>query len=193
MTPTRLVIGLILFLILNFWEGWVRLLSGIIRPLKNNQTSKTRSIEHPSTENNIWEDAYSSNIDWVDLPSFENINGEGIVSFQPSLFNENLNGEEVVSSQPVLFKDPGFYSYLLVNGEQIFEYGSPCGTCGIIFRKIGSQENRVSDPEAVQLLGDLNEVPSDKTLHRLARILEPGTYHPIVIEGNIQYIKPGTP
>ena len=147
MTSARWLLGLILLIIIYFWEGWVRLLSGIIRSFnsKNNQMA---------------------------LPSFENIEGEGIVSF----------------------KDPvDFYSYLLVNGERIFEYGSPCGTCGIVFRKVRSPKNQISDPEAVQLLGDLSEVPSDQTLQRLARVLEPGTYHPIVIEGTIQYIEPGSP
>lgn len=111
----------------------------------------------------------------MDLPTFENINGEGIVSF---LFS---------------WADVRWYHYILVNGEQIFEFCNPCGTCGIVFRKAGSYENRVSDPEAVQLLGDLNQVPSDQTLQRLARVLEPGTYHPIVVEGTIQYIEPGSP
>jgi len=196
MTSERWLLGLILLIIIYFWEGWVRLLSGIIRSFN----SKHNQIDLPTAENITWEEVISSNNE-INFPSFENINGEGIVSFGPSF--EIKQGEVIVSFGPSFenkqgegiesFGPFGFYSYLLVNGERIFEYGSPCGTCGIVFRKVRSPKNQISDPEAVQLLGDLNEVPSDQTLQRLARVLEPGTYHPIVIEGTIQYIEPGSP
>jgi hypothetical protein len=117
----------------------------------------------------------------MNLPSYENSTGEGIVSFLPWR-----------TSGPEYREDNSrWYCHITVNGQRIFEYGSPCGTCGIVFRKVSSSNARVSDPEAVQLLGDLNEVPTEQILERLARVLEPGEYHPVVIEGKVKLIEPG--
>ena len=78
----------------------------------------------------------------------------------------------------------------MVNGERIYEYGCPCGTCGIVFRKIGSTVYRLDDSDIVDLLGALDTVPPPPILHRLARVLEPGLYHPIIIEGTVSQIQP---
>ncbi|MBI9051827.1 MAG: hypothetical protein JEZ00_20590 [Anaerolineaceae bacterium] len=115
------------------------------------------------------------------LSNFDNKNGESIISFQP--WQTSGTEYELDSSR--------WYCHLLVNGERIYEYGCPCGTCGIIFRKVGSTNHKISDPEAVQILGDLKKIPSSKGLQQLARVLEPGIYHPLVIEGKITSIEPG--
>jgi hypothetical protein len=115
----------------------------------------------------------------MELASFENDTGEGVVSFEPW----RMGGED--SSK--------FYCHLTVAGERIFEYGCPCGTCGILFRKVGSTAHRLDDAESVELLGALDSVPEDEVLRRLARVLEPGLYHPTVLEGTIRLIEPGAP
>ncbi len=106
----------------------------------------------------------------MELAIFENDTGEGVVSFQ----------------------DSGFYTYLTVGGERVFEFGSPCGTCGIIFRKVGSVANRLSDPTAVQLLEDLGAIPPPDVLRRLARVLPPGVYFPSIVAGTVKLIAPGS-
>ena len=60
----------------------------------------------------------------MELAIFENDTGEGVVSFDPS----------------------GWYIQLTIGGQRVFEFGNHCGTCGIVFRKIGSVAYRVSDP-----------------------------------------------
>jgi len=115
------------------------------------------------------------------LSNFDNKKGESVISFQPW----QTSGPELE------IDNSRWYCHLLVNGERIYEYGCPCGTCGIVFRKVGSINHQVSDPEAVQILGELNKIPSSKDLQRLARVLEPGIYHPLVIEGKVSSIEPG--
>ena len=84
-----------------------------------------------------------------------------------------------------------WYCHLTIAGERVFEYGCPCGTCGIVFRKIGSVAYRVSDTQAVQLLGNLDAIPSNETLRRLARVLQPGLYCPTIVSGTVKLIEPG--
>ena len=114
---------------------------------------------------------------------FQNTQGESIISFEPS--------------QTVGVRSPGdtgsWYHYLTVAGERVFEYGCPCGTCGIVFRKIGFAEHRLSDPDVVKLLGALDALPSEDTLRKLGRILEPGTYFALLLEGLVTQVEPGTP
>jgi hypothetical protein len=118
----------------------------------------------------------------MELVTFDNVTGEGIVAFEPW----RVSGPEYDEDHS------RWYCHLLVNGERVFEYGAPCGTCGIIFRKLASPIERVSDQQAVELLGELERVPSDDVLRRLARVLEPGSYHPIVLEGTVRLVHPGT-
>jgi hypothetical protein len=114
------------------------------------------------------------------LAEFDNRGGEGIVGFAQR-------------SIPIVDGDSeNWYRYVTVNGARIFEYGSPCGTCGIVFRKIASPVNRVRDADAVDLLGTLDVVPPEHALRRLARVLEPGIYRPAAIEGTVRRIEPGT-
>lgn len=119
----------------------------------------------------------------VKLATFDNRTGEGVVSFEHS----RTRGPEYDADHS------SWYQHLLVAGERVFEYGSPCGTCGIVFRKVGSSAHQVSDSEAFKLVGDLDSVPSDEILLRLARVLQPGTYHPAVVEGTVKLIDPGAP
>ena len=117
----------------------------------------------------------------MELAIFENDTGEGVVSFEPWQ-----------TSGPEYNKDYSrWYCHLTVGGERVFEYGCPCGTCGIVFRKIGSAAYRVSDTEAVQLLGNLDAIPSNEALRRLARVLKPGGYYPTIVTGTVKLIKPG--
>jgi hypothetical protein len=117
----------------------------------------------------------------MELASFENETGKGVVSFEPWR-----------TSGPEYDKDHSrWYCHLTIAGERVFEYGCPCGTCGIVFRKVGSTAHHVNDSEAVQLLGNLDSVPSNAELRRLARVLEPGFYHPTVVEGTVLLIEPG--
>lgn len=117
----------------------------------------------------------------MNLRTFENKTGEGVVSFEPWA----VQGPEYAQD------NSRWYCHLTVGGQRIFEYGCPCGTCGIVFRKLKSAENRISDAEAVELLGQLDTMPSDAVLLRLARILKPGSYHPAITEGTIRRIEPG--
>jgi hypothetical protein len=117
----------------------------------------------------------------MELATFENRTGEGVVSFEPS----RTSGPEYDADHS------RWYCHLLVAGDRVFEYGCPCGTCGIVFRKVGSSTHQVSDSEAFRLLGRLDSVPSDDALRRLARVLEPGSYHPVIVEGTVRHIEPG--
>ncbi|HEX3129734.1 MAG TPA: hypothetical protein VH394_20535, partial [Thermoanaerobaculia bacterium] len=64
----------------------------------------------------------------MELSVFENKTGEAVVSFEPWQMSGS-DGEQ----------DPSrFFCHLTVGGERVFEYGCPCGTCGILFRKVGS-------------------------------------------------------
>lgn len=117
------------------------------------------------------------------LKTFENKMGEGLVAFEPW----QTRGPEYQKD------NSRWYCHITVAGERIFEYASPCGTCGILFKKLRSPADQISDSEAVKLLGKLDKIPSDAILERLARVLEPDTYHPIIMEGKVEYITPGTP
>src|SRR5438094_2856256 len=119
----------------------------------------------------------------VELATFDNGTGEGIVSFEPS----RTSGPEYDADHS------RWYHHLLVAGQRVFEYGCPCGTCGIVFRKVGTSAHRVGDSEAFRLLGHLDSVPSNEILRRLARVLQPGFYHPAIVEGTVRLIEPGAP
>lgn len=106
------------------------------------------------------------------LKTFENRAGEGIVAFLPWLTHQSDENRD--SSR--------WYCHVTIGGERVFQYGCPCGTCGIVFRKVGDSANRVDDAEAVRLMGALESVPCASTLERLARPLQRGTYHAVVIE-----------
>lgn len=114
------------------------------------------------------------------LKSFNNSTGEGIVAFEPWGSGSERDEDHA-----------RFYCHLLVAGRRVFEYGCPCGTCGITFRKVGSPAHRVSDAEAFRVLGNLETVPPVDTLLKLARILEPGAYYPVVLEGAVRLVEPG--
>src|SRR5688572_20475810 len=117
------------------------------------------------------------------LRTFHNRTGEGIVSFEPW-----------AAHGPETKDDPQrWFAHVRVRGERVFEYGSPCGTCGILFRKVGSPSERLTDAQAADILGDLDAVPADAELGRLARILEPGAYRPLWIEAPVRAVAPGTP
>ncbi len=117
------------------------------------------------------------------LIRFDNATGEGIIGFDPW----RTSGPEYEANPDL------WYAALTVSGKRIFQYGCPCGTCGITFKKIASPANRVSDAEAADLLGALDHVPSEFALRRLARILPRGTYHLAVIETLVRLVAPGAP
>jgi hypothetical protein len=117
----------------------------------------------------------------MNIPIFDNQQGEGIVSFEPW----KTSGPEYRQDQT------RWYCHLTIAGKRIYEYGSPCGTCGIVFRKVGNPSHRLNDAESVELLGDLNDVPSKDVIEKLARVLAPGVYHPFVLEGTVRLISPG--
>lgn len=117
------------------------------------------------------------------LQSFDNTAGEGVVTFEPSAWP----GDEYKADTS------RWYHHLLVSGKRVFEYGNPCGTCGILFRKVGSVSQRVDDSEASELLGRLEAVPSQEALAALARVLEPGVYYPLILEGRVEAVEPGGP
>lgn len=116
------------------------------------------------------------------LRLFDNATGVGIVGFDPAR-----------PWGPEKEADPNlWYAALTVNGKRVFQYGCPCGTCGITFKKVASAADRVSDKEAVELLGQLDHLPSDFALRRLARILPQGIYRLVVIEAPVRLVVPGT-
>jgi hypothetical protein len=118
----------------------------------------------------------------MDLSVFDNRLGEGIIAFEPW----RVSGPEYEADHN------RWYCHLTVAGKRIFEYGCPCGTCGIVFRKIGSTEQQLSDSEAHQLLGSLDILPSYSDLGRLARVLPFGRYYPVIIKGAVSIVEPGT-
>ena len=119
----------------------------------------------------------------MQLKTFRNRTGEGIVAFEPW----RTSGPEYDNDHS------RWYCHLTVAGKRIFEYGCPCGTCGIVFRKVGKIADRISDREAVHLLGTLDTMPPNRVLRRLARVLEPSCYYPRIIEGTVMRVEPGTP
>lgn len=102
----------------------------------------------------------------------------------------NEAGKNIVAFEP--WNSSSFFCHLTVNGQPIYEYGSPCGTCGIVFRNVGAIEQRVSDSEAVKLLGPLEDLPTKTNLVRLARILPKGEYYTVVLSGIIERVEPGS-
>ena len=119
----------------------------------------------------------------MNLIRFDNATGEGIIGFDPW----RTSGPEYEADHDL------WYAALTVSGKRIFQYGCPCGTCGITFKKVASPADRVSDAEAADLLGALDHVPSEFALRRLARILPKGTYHLAVIETPVRLVAPGAP
>jgi len=113
---------------------------------------------------------------------FDNATGEGIVGFAPW----RTSGPEYEADHNL------WYAALTISGKRIFQYGCPCGTCGITFKKVATPGDRVSDAEAVGLLGELDHLPPDSALRRLARILPQGTYHLAIIEVPVRLAIPGT-
>jgi hypothetical protein len=117
----------------------------------------------------------------VNFIRFENSTGEGLIGF-----------EEARTSGPEVSADSNrWYAGLTVGGNRIFQYGSPCGTCGIIFEKVASPEERLSDAAAVRLLGQLDHLPSESVLRQLARVLAQGPYYVAVIETSVRLVSPG--
>lgn len=106
----------------------------------------------------------------MDLAIFENDTGEGVVSFQRV----------------------GQLANVLVGGMRAFEFGNACGTCGIVFSRIGPFDYRISDTTAVQLLGNLDAIPAPDVLRSLARVLQPGVYYPSVVEGTVKLVEAGS-
>lgn len=118
----------------------------------------------------------------MEIETFNNNSSVGVIAFEPWR-----------TYGPEFERDHSrWYCHLTVAGERIFEYGSPCGTCGIVFRKIGSTDHQVTDSEAVQLLGALDALPSDAAIRRLARVLPTGQYHPVIIEEAVVRVEPGS-
>lgn len=76
-----------------------------------------------------------------------------------------------------------FYSRLLVGGREIYEFAAPCGTCGLLFDRLGDSDSPLTDGEAAELLGDLDGVPGQASLERLSAPLPRGDYEALVIEG----------
>lgn len=116
------------------------------------------------------------------LNIFDNVTGQGVVSFEPW----RVSGPEYQKD------NSRWYCHMLIHGERVFEYGCPCGTCGILFRKIGSPADRVTDMESVTMLGALNTVPPNDILRRLGRVLEKSLYYPNVIQGRVRLVDPGS-
>lgn len=116
------------------------------------------------------------------LQTFQNDEGEGVVGFLPW-----------VTHGPEWQEEPSrWYCHLTVAGERIYQYGCPCGTCGVVFRNLSAIHDRVADPEAVSLLGALQEMPSAATLARLAKVLPKGSYFPLILSGVVERVEPGS-
>lgn len=108
---------------------------------------------------------------------------EAVIGFEPW-----------ITDGPVLEKDSSrWYCHLTVSGQRLYRYGSPCGTCGVVFSNVTPPAARVSDPEAVELLGSLETVPPLSQLQRLARVLPSGEYYAGVLEDLIYRVEPGSP
>ena len=79
-----------------------------------------------------------------------------------------------------------------MNGQPVYKYGFPCGTCGHAFRNVGAIEHSLSDSEAVELLGSLDDLPTKTNLVRLARILPKGECYTVILRGIVERVKPGS-
>lgn len=76
----------------------------------------------------------------------------------------------------------GYYSHLHIDSAIVFEFGAPCGTCGVLFRKVSDAVALVSDVDAPILLGDLSELPDVDAIRRLSAPLGTGHYEVRVFE-----------
>ncbi|GEM_PF-5142700 len=113
----------------------------------------------------------------MELFEFPNPGGEGLVAFEPWR-----------TSGPEYEKDTSrWYCHITIGGKRVFEYACPCGTCGIVFRRVGTPDDRISDSEAVQLLGKLDALPAASTLQRFAKVLEPGIYIAAILNGLVRF------
>ncbi|MCZ4497403.1 MAG: hypothetical protein JWM25_1988 [Thermoleophilia bacterium] len=87
-------------------------------------------------------------------------------------------------------QDP-FLSRILFDGNPTYEFGNPCGTCGVTFDKVTDVDFRLDDELAASLLGTLNRLPADVDLLRLGRVLQSGKWDVGVFEGIPRLIEPG--
>jgi hypothetical protein len=109
-----------------------------------------------------------------------NTAGEGIVRF--------ADGDVSGGVTPW---DDEWFRHISVSGTQVYAYHS-CGTCNLIFKKLRDPGHRVTDPEAADMLGMLDVLPSDDILLRLARVLEAGEYFVLLLEGRVRLRRPGS-
>lgn len=86
----------------------------------------------------------------------------------------------------------GFYSKIQVDGRDMIELLAPCGTCGVMFRRTGTDDRSLSDASAAEFLNSLHELPADEDLLRLARPLEGGTYGAGLFEAVPRLVQPGS-
>lgn len=105
------------------------------------------------------------------------------------IFN-NTGGEALVGFEP---HEAGWHTVLTYGGRPVFLYGNPCGTCGFLYARVGSPSDRITDDEGVELLGDLETVPTDSALQKLARVLPRDTYYASVLETRVRRVEPGSP
>lgn len=119
----------------------------------------------------------------MELLRFDNTTGESVVSLLPWA----RHGPELDADRS------RWYRHILVSGERVFQYGSPCGTCGVIFQKLRSVPDRLDDGQAAGLLGTLENLPTQASMRSLAKILQPGIYNPVVLEGLVERVAPGDP
>lgn len=85
----------------------------------------------------------------------------------------------------------GFYGHVSIAGESIWEFGAPCGTCGVLFSKLAKTDQRLSDAQAQMIMGDLSTLPDDAHLKALGALLESGEYAVEVFEGVPTLVTPG--
>ena len=133
------------------------------------------------------------------LRTFVNASAGGVVGFAPpnpyraeeyAPFNAPHRG----GLKPGVVRDANrFYGGLTIAGKRVFNYLTACGTCGFLFEKLAEPEARLDDEAMVELLSTLETLPDDATLARIAAILPPGEYVPLIVEAVPLLVQRGDP
>jgi hypothetical protein len=104
---------------------------------------------------------------------------------------------DVVGTDPrvrfVPWSETKFLARLRIDGTDAAELIAPCGTCGVTFRRLGTDVASMNDSDAATLLNALPTAADHESLVRLSAPLETGTYGVGMYEATPRLVEPGGP